>query len=102
MSTNPSNVTAKTDTHGNIQTSSDPTIDPKAKTTQKLAGDVKGAISGSVGSVEAAVGSVAGKKGEGLKEKGFEKMSEEDQRLGAKHGVPPVGSETRNTTEPQP
>ena len=93
-----SNTTQTTDTHGNLITSSDPTTHPDVPGTQKLKGDVQGAISGSVGSAQAAVGAMMGKKGEGIKESGLEKMSEEDARLAAKKGVPTVGSEKRNTT----
>lgn len=99
-STNPNgNTTQTTDTHGNIVTSTDPTAHPDAKPSQKLTGDVKGAVSGTIGSAEAAVGAMLGKHGEGLKEKGLEKMSEEDMRLATKQGVPPVGSERRETVE---
>lgn len=84
------------DTHGRIISSDDPTTQKGAKPTEKITGDIKGAVSGTIGSMEAATGAAIRNKR--LEEKGFEKMSEEDHRLGAKKGVPPIGSETRNTT----
>jgi len=94
---NPSTVeTTTTDTSGNTITSSDPTTHPSAKPTQKLAGDIKGAAQGVVGGAQAALGTTI--RNEKMANEGFEKMSSEDQRLGAKHGVPTVGASTRNTT----
>ena len=51
---------------------------------------------GVAGSMQAAVGTTFGQKS--MAEKGFEKMSEEDQRLAAKKGNPPIGTEQRSTT----
>ncbi|KAI1391894.1 uncharacterized protein F4822DRAFT_388835 [Hypoxylon trugodes] len=82
---------------GSIVTSSDPTTHPSAGAGQKLKGDVSGAISGSVGSLQAATGAMFRNKG--MEEKGRTKMQEEDERLGAKRGVMPVGSGQRHTTE---
>ena len=89
-------VTQQVDTHGNIIASSDPSTHNNATPTEKLKGDVKGAIHGTVGSIQGATGAMLRNKG--MEEKGMQKMSEEDQRLGAKRGVPPMGSDTRNTT----
>lgn len=77
--------------------SSDPSTNPDASLTHKLTGDVKGAISGTVGSMQAATGAAIRNKG--MEEKGLEKMQEEDERLGAKRGVMPVGAERREGTE---
>ncbi|KAI1379237.1 hypothetical protein F4677DRAFT_442964 [Hypoxylon crocopeplum] len=81
---------------GSIVTSSDPTTNPSASAGQKLKGDFSGAISGSVGSMQAATGAVLRNKV--MEEKGRTKMQEEDERLGAKRGVMPVGSGQRHTT----
>ncbi|KAI2780862.1 hypothetical protein F4815DRAFT_444763 [Daldinia loculata] len=80
---------------GSVVTSSDPTTNPSASVGQKLKGDVRGAISGSIGSMQAATGSLLRNKE--LEEKGMTKMQEEDERLGAKRGVMPVGSGQRHT-----
>ncbi|KAI2638016.1 hypothetical protein GGS26DRAFT_546156 [Hypomontagnella submonticulosa] len=82
---------------GSVVTSSDPTTNPTSKASQKLKGDVSGAISGTVGSMEAATGAMLRNKN--LEEKGRTKMQEEDERLGAKRGVMPVGSNQRHTKE---
>ncbi|KAI1077802.1 hypothetical protein F5B20DRAFT_550423 [Whalleya microplaca] len=82
---------------GSIVTSSDPTTNPKASAGQKLKGDVSGAVSGSIGSVQAATGAILRNKN--IEEKGRTKMQEEDERLGAKRGVMPVGSGQRMTKE---
>ncbi|OTB04725.1 hypothetical protein M426DRAFT_320585 [Hypoxylon sp. CI-4A] len=82
---------------GSVVTSSDPTTNPSAGAGQKLKGDVSGAISGSVGSLQAATGTMLRNKG--MEEKGRTKMQEEDERLGAKRGVMPVGSGQRHTKE---
>ncbi|KAI2602722.1 hypothetical protein GGR54DRAFT_623103 [Hypoxylon sp. NC1633] len=82
---------------GSVVTSSDPTTHPSAGVGQKLKGDVGGAISGSVGSLQAATGAMLRNKG--MEEKGRAKMQEEDERLGAKRGVMPMGSGQRHTTE---
>jgi hypothetical protein len=74
--------------------SSDPTTHPEAKSTSKLAGDMKGAVHGATGSLQAATGTLLRNKN--MQEKGFEKMGEEDQRLAAKKGKTPVGTDTRD------
>lgn len=112
-------ATATADDLGNFMVSSDPTTNPTASTASKLAGDVKGAVRGIVSSAEAAVGTAIGKHK--MADEGFEKMTagtrisapqncvmrvfnadfvSEDQRLGAKRGIPRVGPEIRNTTKP--
>jgi hypothetical protein len=78
-------------------TSTDPTTNPHQKASSKLIGDVKGAASGVAGSLQAATGTVL--RNDAMAEKGFEKMSQEDQRLAAKSGKPPVGTEQRSTVE---
>jgi hypothetical protein len=75
-------------------TSTDPTTASDASSTSKIAGDLKGMAQGVVGSLQAAVGTTFGQKG--MADKGFEKMSEEDARLAAKSGKPPVGTEQRS------
>ncbi|KAI1409909.1 hypothetical protein F5Y13DRAFT_169208 [Hypoxylon sp. FL1857] len=87
------NVTAD----GTVVSSSDPTTNPSASAGQKLKGDVSGAISGSIGSVQAVTGAVLRNKE--MEEKGRAKMEEEDKRLGAKRGVMPVGSQQRQSTK---
>ena len=62
----------------------------------KVAGDVKGAVQGVVGDAQAALGNTI--RNEKMANEGFEKMSNEDQRLGAKQGVPTIRASTRNTT----
>ena len=81
-------------TIGNTQTfqSSDSTTDPNAKSSSKVVGDLKGMAHGVQGSLQAATGTMLRNKN--MQEKGFEKMSEEDQRLAAKSGKPPVGTST--------
>ncbi|KAI4861793.1 hypothetical protein F4820DRAFT_451573 [Hypoxylon rubiginosum] len=79
---------------GSIVTSSDPTISPSATAGQKLKGDASGALKGSIGSMQAAAG--AATRNKGLEEKGRVKMQEEDERLGAKRGHMPVGSDQRH------
>lgn len=96
-STTSTGSTSTVTTTGNIVQSSDPSTHPEASATQKLTGDVKGAISGTLGSMQAATGAAIRNKG--MEEKGLEKMAEEDQRLGAKRGVMPVGAGQRETTE---
>jgi len=85
-----------TDTSGNLISSNDPSTNPSASTTSKLTGDIKGAAQGVVGGAQAALGTTI--RNQKMANEGFEKMSNEDQRLGAKHGVPSVGADTRNTT----
>ncbi|KAI0839502.1 hypothetical protein F5Y06DRAFT_265592 [Hypoxylon sp. FL0890] len=80
---------------GSLVTSNDPTTNPSAGVGQKLKGDVSGAISGTVGSMQAATGAMLRNKE--MEEKGLAKMQEEDERLGAKRGVMPVGSGQRHT-----
>ncbi|KAG4218943.1 hypothetical protein PC116_g32577 [Phytophthora cactorum] len=84
-------------TDGTVVTSTDPTTNPSAGVGQKLKGDVSGAINGTVGSVQAATGAMLRNKE--MEEKGRTKMQEEDERLGAKRGVMPVGSGQRHTTK---
>ncbi|KAI2605372.1 uncharacterized protein GGS25DRAFT_524888 [Hypoxylon fragiforme] len=81
---------------GSVVTSTDPTTNPTAPAGQKLKGDVSGAVSGSIGSMQAATGALLRNKE--MEEKGRTKMQEEDERLGAKRGVMPVGSGQRHTT----
>ncbi|KAI1405180.1 hypothetical protein F4819DRAFT_445097 [Hypoxylon fuscum] len=81
---------------GSVVTSSDPTTNPHASTGQKLKGDASGAVSGTVGSMQAATG--AALRNKGMEEKGRAKMQEEDERLAAKRGHMPVGSGQRSTT----
>ncbi|KAJ9654924.1 hypothetical protein H2198_006106 [Neophaeococcomyces mojaviensis] len=88
---------SRINTDGNIVTSSDPSVHPDASIAQKLKGDVQGAVKGTVGSLQGATGAMLRNKG--MEEKGLEKMHQEDERLGAKAGVMPVGSGTRETTE---
>ena len=118
-----STAAATTDTSGNVITSADRSTNHSASTASKLAVDVKGAVKGVAGSMEAAVGTAI--RNETMADKGFEKMSEgknrplspqwqlvlvlfqcailtflccgEDHRLGAKRGVPSVGAGMRNT-----
>ncbi|KAI8962610.1 hypothetical protein F5Y11DRAFT_322166 [Daldinia sp. FL1419] len=82
-------------TDGSVVTSTDPTTNPSAGVGQKLKGDVSGAIHGSIGSMQAATGSLL--RNNDMEEKGRTKMQEEDERLGAKRGVMPVGSGQRHT-----
>lgn len=77
--------------------SDDATTRADASLSQKLSGDFKGAISGTVGGLQAATGAAIRNKG--MEEKGLEKMQEEDERLGAKRGVMPVGSDRREGVE---
>lgn len=81
---------------GHLVSSSDPTTNPSAKASQKLRGDVGGAISGSIGSVQAATGAMLRNKE--MEQNGLSKMQTEDERLGAKRGVMPVGSGQRHIT----
>ncbi|OAG35565.1 hypothetical protein AYO21_10241 [Fonsecaea monophora] len=68
--------------------SSDPSTAPHAPSTHKILGDIKGAVHGVTGSLQAATGTVLGQKH--MADKGFAKMGEEDARLAAKTGKPPV------------
>lgn len=77
--------------------SSDPTTDPDASITQKLKGDIAGAAKGTMGSLQAATGAAV--RNEGMEKKGLEKMQGEDERLGAKRGVMPVGTGRREGRE---
>ncbi|KAI2464817.1 hypothetical protein F4781DRAFT_411702 [Annulohypoxylon bovei var. microspora] len=81
---------------GSLVTSADPTTNPSATVGQKLKGDASGAVSGSVGSLQAAAGAMLRNKG--MEEKGRAKMQTEDERLAVKRGVMPVGSGQRHTT----
>ncbi|KIW46948.1 uncharacterized protein PV06_02566 [Exophiala oligosperma] len=76
--------------------SSDTGADAHAKPSTKVAGDLKGMAHGVAGSVEAATGTLLRNKN--MQEKGFEKMGEEDQRLAAKSGKPPVGTTAVDAT----
>ncbi|KIW84140.1 hypothetical protein Z517_03387 [Fonsecaea pedrosoi CBS 271.37] len=78
--------------------SSDPSTAPHAPSTHKILGDIKGAVHGVTGSLQAATGTVLGQKH--MADKGFAKMGEEDARLAAKTGKPPVGTEQRGTVVP--
>jgi len=92
-----SDSTSRITTDGNIVSSSDPSTHPDASLTQKLKGNVTGAIKGSVGSVQGATGAMLRNKE--MEQAGMEKMQAEDERLGAKRGVMPAGSERRMGTE---
>lgn len=81
-------------TSGSLVSSDDPSTRPDASVTEKLKGDVQGAVKGTVGSLQASAGTALRNKD--MEAKGLEKMQEEDQRLGAKRGVMPVGSDRRN------
>lgn len=83
-------------TDGNLVQSDDPSTNPNASLGHKLMGDVKGAVRGTMGSLQAATG--AALRNKGLEERGLEKMQTEDERLGAKAGVMPVGSSRREGT----
>ncbi|KAI8950725.1 hypothetical protein F4801DRAFT_336369 [Xylaria longipes] len=83
------NVTAK----GAVVRSADPTTHPDASLGQKLKGDLQGALHAAAGSAQGAAGAVTGN--EEWKAQGLRKMQDEDQRLGVKHGVMPVGSGLR-------
>ncbi|OAP59331.1 hypothetical protein AYL99_06629 [Fonsecaea erecta] len=83
-----------TDPH-TTYTSSDPSTAPHAPSTHKILGDIKGAVHGVTGSLQAATGTMFGQKH--MAEKGFDKMSDEDARLAAKTGKPPVGTEQRGS-----
>ncbi|KAH6656110.1 hypothetical protein BKA67DRAFT_535006 [Truncatella angustata] len=86
-------TTANVNTSGDIVQSSDPSARPDASLGQKLKGDLQGAIHTATGSAQAAVGAVT--RNEKMQQEGLHKMQEEDQRLGVKHGVMPVGSNLR-------
>ncbi|KIW94012.1 uncharacterized protein Z519_05328 [Cladophialophora bantiana CBS 173.52] len=87
---------SKTDTSTTATyTSSDPSTAPHAPSTHKILGDIKGAVHGVTGSIQAATGTMFGQ--EKLAEKGFDKMTDEDVRLAAKTGKPPVGTEQRSS-----
>ncbi|XXH02851.1 hypothetical protein Hte_009239 [Hypoxylon texense] len=79
---------------GSAVTSSDPTVAPSASAARKLRGDAAGALRGTVGSLQAAAGAAV--RNGGLEQKGRAKMQEEDERLGAKRGHMPVGSDQRH------
>ncbi|KAJ9503352.1 hypothetical protein LTR99_006787 [Exophiala xenobiotica] len=86
------------DNTGTFQ-SSDPTTNADAKPTSKIMGDLKGMAQGISGSMQAATGTLLRNKN--MQEKGFEKMSEEDQRLAAKSGKAPVGTTAVDENHPQ-
>ncbi|KIW10424.1 hypothetical protein PV08_11388 [Exophiala spinifera] len=79
--------------------STDPSTDAHAKPSSKIVGDLKGMAHGVAGSLEAATGTLLRNKN--MQEKGFEKMSEEDQRLAAKSGKPPVGTTAVDANSPE-
>lgn len=56
---------------------------------------MSGAAKGTMGSLQAATGATL--RNEGMQKKGLDKMQEEDERLGAKRGVMPVGTGQRET-----
>lgn len=89
--------TSRITTDGSIVQSSDPTVAPNATVSQKLKGDVAGAMKGTAGSLEAATGAVF--RNENLEQKGLDKMQDEDERLAAKRGVMPVGSNLRESKQ---
>jgi hypothetical protein len=93
----PLDPTTRVTTDGSIARSSDPSTDDRASIGQKLKGNLAGAVKGTVGSIQGVTGTISRNKD--LEEKGTEKMQEEDQRLAAKRGVPPVGSGQRLTKE---
>lgn len=89
----PDSSTANVTTSGTTVQSSDPSTHPDASLGQKLKGDFEGALHTAVGSAQAAAGAVT--RNEKLQQEGLLKMQEEDQRIGVKHGVMPVGSSLR-------
>jgi hypothetical protein len=91
------NRTSRVTTDGSVVQSSDPTTDSRASFSQKLKGNISGAVRGTIGSIQGATGSLMRNKN--MEEKGVSKMQDEDQRLAAKRGVMPVGSGQRLTTE---
>ena len=93
VTTNDAGETSRVTTDGSVVQSADPTTDPDASMGQKLKGDLQGAISGTVGGIQAATGATL--RNTEMEQKGLDKMQEEDLRLGAKKGVMPVGSEQR-------
>jgi hypothetical protein len=89
----PDGTAANITTSGATVQSADPSAHPDASLGQKLKGDALGGLHTAVGSAQAAAGAVT--RNESLKEQGLQKMQEEDQRIGTKHGVMPVGSGLR-------
>jgi len=89
--------TSRITSDGSIVESNDPTTQPSASLGQKLKGDVAGAATGTVGSLQAATGAAV--RNDGMERKGLDKMQGEDERLGAKRGVMPVGTGQRETKE---
>jgi len=59
---------------------------------------MSGAAKGTMGSLQAATGATL--RNEEMQKKGLDKMQEEDERLGAKRGVMPVGTGQRETRAP--
>lgn len=98
VQTNPDGTTSRVTTDGAIVTSSDPTTNPDASIATKLKGDASGMVKGSVGSMQAAAGATFRNKN--MEQAGLDKMQEEDERLAAKRGVMPVGSDQRVTEKP--
>lgn len=93
---NSASGTSTVTTSGSIVSSDDPTTKPDASMGEKLKGDFMGAVNGTIGSLQAATGTAIRNKD--MESKGLAKMQEEDQRLGAKQGVMPVGSNLREET----
>ncbi|KAK6084902.1 Low molecular weight phosphotyrosine protein phosphatase [Seiridium cupressi] len=89
----PDGTAANVTTKGTTVQSADPSTHPDATLGQKLKGDFQGAVHTATGSAQAAAGAVT--RNEKLQQQGLQKMQEEDQRIGAKHGVMPVGSGLR-------
>lgn len=103
----PDGTATNVTTSGTTVQSSDPSAYPDAGLGQKLKGDLRGAVHTATGSVQAAVGAVT--RNEKMQHAGLQKMQEEDQRIGTKHGIMPVGSSlreqasgVRSTTEQPP
>ena len=91
----PNGTTSRVTTSGDLVRTQDPSARPEAKKSTKVKGDFKGAINGTIGSIQAAFGNIIRNKK--MTQKGLDKMAAEDQRLGAKHGVMPVGSDLRES-----
>ncbi|KAI0140497.1 hypothetical protein GGR57DRAFT_509419 [Xylariaceae sp. FL1272] len=89
----PDGTTTNVTKSGATVSSTDPSARPDATLGEKLKGDFQGAVNKTVGSLQAATGSAT--KNEHMQQQGLQKMQEEDQRIGAKHGVMPVGSGLR-------
>jgi len=95
VETTPQGSTSRVTSDGSIVRSDDPSTHPDASLGSKLKGDIAGAASGTLGSLQAAAGATL--RNEAMQNKGLEKMQSEDERLGAKRGVMPVGTGQRET-----